>query len=80
MVVVVVVLLMVVVVVTSDDDDDDDSVGAAFRPVVATIIGDASERPAHGLWFIFCGHPLHTAEQTLKRQPGSGNSPAKWLC
>ena len=32
------------------------------------------------VWFIFCGHPLHTAEQTLKRQPGSGNSPAKWLC
>ena len=48
-VVVVVVVLLLMVVVTSDDDDDDDSVGAAFRPVVATIIGDASERPAHGL-------------------------------
>ena len=46
---VVVVVLLLMVVVTSDDDDDDDSVGAAFRPVVATIIGDASERPAHGL-------------------------------
>ena len=48
-VVVVVVVVLLMVVVTSDDDDDDDSVGAAFRPVVATIIGDASERPAHGL-------------------------------